>query len=234
MNAPNRFDFYTHWARAQFEHYGPCVAAVETFTANGDRRIGAAFHVGEGVYVTARHVVQDKIISVFNANVGQGLIVSGPHFHPDPSVDIACFRVEEVWPDYIPLGGHLDDWMGRDEFMLHRTLVMGYPPIPFSAEPVLVASLGEINATIDKYIGKHPHFILSTMARGGFSGAPVLFAYNQERADETTAALGIVTESLITNGKDPELGYLAVLSVEPIYTCLDHNDMLPKGQSLER
>lgn len=42
---------------------------------------------------------------------------------------------------------------------------MGYPPIPFSAEPVLVAGLGEINATIDKYVGKHPQFIISTMAR---------------------------------------------------------------------
>jgi hypothetical protein len=35
-------------------------------------------------------------------------------------------REREIWPDSIPLGGHFDDWMDRDDFMLHKTLVMGY------------------------------------------------------------------------------------------------------------
>lgn len=59
-----------------------------------------------------------------------------------------------------------------------------------------------------KYTGGHPHFIVSTMARGGFSGGP----------DELigTATLGIVTEGLAKDGQAAELGYTAVLTVEPI------------------
>ncbi len=123
--------------------------------------------------------------------------------------------------------------MGQYEFVLHRTLVLGHPPIPLTDRPVLVASGGEVNALIEKYTGGHPHFIISTMARGGFSGAPVLVAYNEDNPKTGTALLGLVTESLGTNGRDPELGYMAVLTVEPIYTCLETHGLLPKCQSLD-
>ena len=39
------------------------------------------------------------------------------------------------------------------------------------------------------------------MARGGFSGAPVLVAYDEQNEDGGTAALGLVTESLSENDK---------------------------------
>lgn len=61
-----------------------------------------------------------------------------------------------------------------DELVLSKVLPMGYPPIPFSQQAVLLASEGEVNAVVDKYSGRHPHFIISCPARGGFSGAPVL------------------------------------------------------------
>jgi hypothetical protein len=46
------------------------------------------------------------------------------------------------------------------------------------------------------------------MARGGFSGGGVL--------SECDFVLGIVTMSLVRNNAPEELGYLTVLSVEPI------------------
>jgi len=112
--------------------------------------------------------------------------------------------------------------------------VLGYPPIPLVARPTLVASVGEVNSLVDLYIGsKHPHFVISTIARGGFSGAPVLVAYNEENEGGGTAVLGLVTQSLTVDEQRPEQGYLAVLTVEPIYTCLERNNMLPKGQGYE-
>ena len=224
---------YVDWARTQFDRYMGCVAFLATVTDDGEEGIGTAFHVGEGVFVTARHAVERRAIKQLNFNGVTAVIRDGPHFHEDPQVDVACLRAGQIPDEYIRLGGHLDDWIGGYEFVLRRTLLLGYPPIPLSG-PVPVASVGEINATVDKYVGcRHPHFIISSMARGGFSGAPVLFAYNEAEADKSTAALGMVTETLVANGGQPELGYLAVLTVEPIYVCLEQHNMLPKCQSLD-
>ena len=74
---------------------------------------------------------------------------------------------------------------------------MGYPPVPFSKEPLLVSTLAEVNAVVDKYTGGHPHFIVSALARGGFSGGIAL--------TEEGHTLGVITESLGQNGKPEEL-----------------------------
>lgn len=248
----SQHDAYRYWSRTQFARFRGCVAFVETIDAQGDIGIGTCFHVGDGVFVTARHVIEGRTIRMigfddFGANQdlvstpkdwrelthGSVSIKSGPHFHDDPKVDVACFK---VWPfpdKYIPLGGHLDDYLGQYELVLYRTLVLGYPPIPFTDRPVLVASVGEINALVDKYTGGHPYFIVSTIARGGFSGGPALVAYNEDNKDSGTAALGLITESLTANGQNAELGYMAVLTVEPIYACLERHSLLPACQSLE-
>jgi len=126
---------------------------------------------------------------------GSTSITSGPHFHDDQNIDVACFKASPFPEHYIPLGGQLDDFLGQYELVLYRTLVLGYPPIPFADRPVLVASVGEINALVDKYTGGHPHFVVSTIARGGFSGGPALVAYNEDNADGGTAALGLITET---------------------------------------
>jgi hypothetical protein len=131
-----------------------------------------------------------------------------------------------------PLGDHFDDWLGQYDLVLSPTLVLGYPPIPFSNAPVLVASSGEINAFVDKYTGEYPHFVISSMARDGFSGWPVLVGYNVT-SDNGTAALGVVTKSLTSNEDAPEQRSLVVLTIEPIFSWLDAHGMLPKFQVIE-
>jgi len=84
------------------------------------------------------------------------------------------------------------------------------------------------------YMGsKHPSFVVSTTARGGFSGAPVLVAYDEQNKITGTAVLGVVTESLVREGAPPELGYMTVTTVEPIYDMLDYHTLLPESQRLE-
>ncbi|WP_434559524.1 S1 family peptidase [Pseudomonas sp. Z4-20] len=247
---PN-LESYRYWARLQFNKYKSCVAYIESVDDKGDKGIGTCFHVGEGVFVTARHVVEhrtdlrigfdDDSITMdlmqrseyrSKENLGNICITVGPYFHPDDNVDIACFSIDIFPAESIPLGGHLNDWLGQYELVLHKTLILGYPPIPLSARPVLVASLGEINALTDLYLSKHPHFLISTMARGGFSGGPALVAYNELNIDGGTAALGVITQSLTANDGVLETGYMAVLTVEPIYTCLEAHGMLPKAQEI--
>lgn len=237
------------WAKTQFGKYRGAVAWVATSDAKGDHHCGTAFHVGEGVFVTARHVVEDtEVLEIgFDDNAasqhlvkrpehwgpkthGAVSLLEGPLFHSDEQVDVACFRVEPFPETWIPLGGHLDDFLGRHELVLFQTLVLGYPPIPFTTEPRLLASVGEVNALVELRDHRHPHFIISSMARGGFSGGPVLIAYNEENPEGGTAALGLVTESLNRDGNAPEQGFFAVLTIEPIFDCLERNNLMPKCQ----
>lgn len=151
-------------------------------------------------------------------------IAAGSFYHPDPSVDVAVFQVKSVHPEtgVVPLETHLDDWINRFDFQLSEAIVLGYPPIPLSLEPPIVATRAEINATLDLRLSTSVHFILSAIPRGGFSGSLALSEYD--------FALGIVTQSLVRNHQQEESGFFAVLSIEPIYQCLSHNRLLPAIQ----
>jgi S1-C subfamily serine protease len=87
-------------ARTLFERYAPAVAYVGVELPNGDHSMGSAFHVGEGVFITARHVVEDgnKIVEVVTTVGGhvpaKGKVVRRPFFHPDDSIDIAALVIE--------------------------------------------------------------------------------------------------------------------------------------------
>jgi hypothetical protein len=125
--------------------------------------------------------------------------------------------VEKV--DHIGIGGHLDDWIDEGLVMM-KVVAFGYPPIPTSPRAELVAVSGEVNAIIDPYVGStHPLFVISPMARGGFSGGPVL--------TENGWLLGVITSSLLTNHAVPELGYGAALTVEPLWDMIVENNIFP-------
>jgi hypothetical protein len=212
---------------------------VISVNAEGDQGIGAAFHVGDGVFVTARHVVEGmaschveldsyrlmRLAEAAAQTIGYGEpapIAIEPHVHPDPNKDVAAFAIPHLaCLPAIPLGGHLDDWITDHDFVLNEVLVLGFPPIPLSKKVVLVATRAQINAVVDLINVDHVHFIASAMARGGFSGGVVL--------SEWGVALGVVTSSLLKNGAPEELGYLTVLTVEPILECLGAHGLLPKA-----
>lgn len=224
---------------------------------DGVAGIGSAFHIGEGIFLTAKHVLDGSHVTEIKVTderlfyrsdlypkredgsyvitpespricldpSGLTKLSGGPYFHPDPTVDVAAFRCDGLAKDahYVPLGYHLDDWIGRGDFELTNTLVLGYPPIPFTKAPLLVAARSEVNAVADLHNTKAPvRFLLSAMPRGGFSGGVAISEFN--------IALGIITESLLSDHKPPELGFFAVTSIECIYECLDAHKILPRCQ----
>lgn len=219
--------------RDLFREFAGAVVPVFVLDQNGDEGVGTAFHVGEGIFVTARHVVEGKRSARVELDPG-GLPASvtkgryfdqliwpiSPGYHHDPRADVAVFQIEElsVLP-VVRLGSHLDDWINDEQFILNEVLVMGFPPIPLANRPLLLAARGEVNAVVDLVGGQHVHFILSATARGGFSGGVVLSEWN--------FALGLVTQSLVKDSLPEEFGYLTVLSVEPIYQCMADNDLMP-------
>jgi S1-C subfamily serine protease len=225
-------------AKQLYALYGASLVAVISVNADGDQGIGAAFHVGDGVFVTARHVVDGMVTCHVELDsyrltrlaesaaqvIGYGdlaPIAIEPRAHPNPNTDVAVFAIPHLaCLPAIPLGSHLDDWITDHDFVLNEVLVLGFPPIPLSKQVVLVATRAQINAVVDLINIDHVHFIASAMARGGFSGGVVL--------SEWGVALGVVTASLLKNGAPEELGYLTVLTVEPILECLGAHGLLPK------
>ncbi len=240
-----------------FYRYGCCMAFLET-EGNGDLQIGGAFHIGDGVFVTARHVVEGRTVKQIRLSDpdlfhysdlyprnrdgwievgpeskrmtrhhdGTLTIVKGPVFHPNERVDVAAFVVEGMQPNahYVPLGLHLDDWVGRYDFQLSRCLVFGYPPVPLTTGPHLVVARAEVNAVVDlRLLGPNQlHFLLSATPRGGFSGG---LAFSR-----LGYSLGVVTRSLAHDHKAAELGFFAVTSIEAILECLGANRLMPPVQ----
>jgi hypothetical protein len=49
-------------SRELYERYASAVAYIAVKLPDGGQTIGSAFHVGEGVFLTARHVVEDNQI----------------------------------------------------------------------------------------------------------------------------------------------------------------------------
>jgi S1-C subfamily serine protease len=220
-----------------YQSYKVSMVRITVRTTAGDLSTGSAFHIGDGWLVTAAHVVRDVVLEeVVRNHLDRRVNVERIIFHPDERIDLALLKTDFelnhymtmtsfrrppegfIHTDHIPIGGHLDDWLG-DELVLSKVLLMGYPPVPFSSGPVLLAAEGEVNAIVDKYNAPHPHFVISCMGRGGYSGGPVLSEYG--------FLLGVLTESLIMDGAAEELGYSSAISVEPLLALLHQNGIYP-------
>ncbi|ATB50369.1 S1 family peptidase [Corallococcus macrosporus] len=200
------------------------VAFVAIIDAKGDEGIGSAFHIGDGIFVTARHVIDGvtikEIATTKSAHLNEEAggkaipprrleIVDGPHFGPD-GLDVAVFRVDLGTTPLpaITVSQHTDYSLGENDLVLSDILVVGYPPIPFTTVPSQVVTLGQINALVRVRHSPVLHFIASAMPRGGFSGGVVL--------DRSGVALALVTESLGLSDMPVETGYMSLLSIEPV------------------
>lgn len=226
-----------------FDVYKVCMVHIAVETPTSDQANGSGFHIGDGLVVTARHVMEGNSILALSPHHSAACSHITDVLYPsDPQVDLAVLKTDfnlnhylhkskfggpgsarrnRIKTDHIPLGLHFDDWIG-DEFVLSKVLLMGYPKVPLSDSPVLVAHEGEVNGIVDKYLGpQHPYFIISPVARGGFSGGPVISEYG--------FLLGVATESLVDGGKEIEAGFSAVLTIEPLLDLLHEHGLRPKS-----
>jgi hypothetical protein len=199
------------------------VAFVAIVDAKGDEGIGSAFHIGDGIFVTARHVIDGVTIKEIATTKSAHLteeaggkvapprrleIIDGPYFAPS-NLDVAVFRVNlgAAPLPAITVSRHTDYSLGENDLVLSDILVIGYPPIPFTTVPTQVVTLGQINAVVRVRHSPILHFVASAMARGGFSGGVAL--------DQSGTALALVTESLGQADMPVETGYMSLLSIEP-------------------
>lgn len=209
------------------------IAYIAVESPDGKVGIGTAFHIGDGIFVTARHVIHEKKITEIGTtkkiphpsdgnknkyeiryNYPEMLeIIDGPHFLPETDdhqeiADVALFKTSASHLPAIQMSSELDHDIDDDDFILDDVIIVGYPPIPYTLIPNQVAVSGQINATVDVRHSKYLHYIASIIARGGFSGGVVL--------TEDGYAIGMVTESLIQNGAPPESGFMSILSIQAV------------------
>ena len=174
-----------------YRQFRGSVAYVEVEGTDGTRGIGSAFHVGDGVFATARHVIEGKVIRQvatvqphrwpLHVDMNRGIDEWGElgpfgglperTLLPDDDSDVALLHVPEAKAlPFLPMPP--PSVKAFDGFVLQAATVMGFPRVPLSRDPpVLVALNAEINAVIQKYTDGHDYLIVSSMARGGFSGA---------------------------------------------------------------
>ena len=182
--------------------------------------------------------VDRRIESISREIDEQALKVQTVHYHPDRSVDLAVLETdfeEYPFPDEssrkgtskkrsaaIPIGAHVDEWIS-DQFVLRKVLVMGYPIVPWAKSQVLVTTEAEVNALVSNFRGPHPYYIVSSTARGGFSGAPVI--------SDDGLVIGVVVEELYRKqkleDKLEETGFNAAITIEPLVRILINRGIRP-------
>jgi S1-C subfamily serine protease len=225
-----------------FLKYRVCMTRLYVETSEGEK-VGAAFHIGDGWLVTAGHVLRDHNLNhaeyEFAACRDTPVTVNEVIYSDIPD-DLALLRTDfslssyleefhlegtrDQWKeDHVPLGTHLDDWLD-DSLVMTRALVMGYPTISRTDGPYLVSDGALVNAIVDTYnLSRHPYFVISTMARGGFSGGPVI--------SEFGFLIGVVTDAFIKDDLPEELGHAAVMTVEPLWELLAKHEVYPASNA---
>jgi Trypsin-like peptidase domain len=224
----------------------PAIIAIETVDRSGKTGIGTGFHVGDGIVITARHVVEGMSSVRVIASEARGGNIKEIIPAANPLADVALLRtdldfswyldkvqivgMQYVKSDHLQLGVEWDDF-ADDSLVLFDVIVMGYPPIPTAASPTLVTIRAQVNAIVDQYPigGKHPppNYVLSGIPRGGFSGAPMIV-----EAAENRFILGVVTTALVSNHNAPETGFMAAVTIESVLQLLHENGIYPGTNKL--
>lgn len=191
------YDFLVYGFPYIIEHFQDAIRVIEVVDLKSkDVSVGTGFSIlyppDKQFFVTAKHCLPKN--SKINLNIFLGFenyaTPTNIFIHPDESVDIAILE----FSDKVLLSDkffHLETPEILDEI-----IVAGYPPIPGTADAILVSSRGEITAIGNTYHHGHTQIYVNANVKGGSSGSPII--------NSTGYVIGIIIESP-RDVKNPEL-----------------------------
>lgn len=134
-----------------------------------DENVGSGFFIDENTLVTCKHVYYglDKSKIYYEDEEGKRYTIKKVIPHPNDKIDIIKLVTNEKFNNFT--------YSIEEEVILtEKVIVFGYPPIPLSSKPFLLANLGEISSIVDNYLDGTDCIILSCLLRPGNSGGPII------------------------------------------------------------
>jgi hypothetical protein len=234
--------------------YGCCMAYISV-ERDGDEGIGSAFHVGDGIFVTARHVVE-------NARILEMRVTNAGLFHQsDLYPKILDGAAYVITPDSLRMCENPDGkltvtggpWYHIDEdvdvaAVRVEGMTSGAHFVPLGA----FFSQGDLELSEALVFGYPPvpmtrepvlitarcqvNAVVQLVIGKSLRNHCILSAIPRGGFSWGLAysqwdfALGVITRSMVENHAPPENGYFAVTPGEAIFECLRDNDVLPDVQ----
>lgn len=214
------------------------MVVLEARDENQDITCGTAFHIGDGLLVTARHNIQnqyalktqdDQSISIVAefacSEEDRDIAVIKTDFEPklltdeSQTVEDSASSEDGAPTNFVPIFDYFAYSKLAELYFLDDVFVFGFPPIPKTTRAELVAVRAQVNAFVKTNHGRDGVFILSSTARGGFSGGPVI--------DRGRNLIGICIESLRRGESAVENGFTAAICLDPLLDILSENELYP-------
>jgi len=141
---------------------------------------------GPVAIVTAKHNVDPHagiIIEHIESASGDVFHNSSMTWHFHPELDVAAALVSRSRDKIF--------YFSAPAPVLSETITMGYPNVPTTSQPYMLAHRGELNAKVESYLRKGPYLLISNAISPGNSGSPVV--------DKLGFLLGMATEAFEAN-----------------------------------
>lgn len=188
--------------------------------------IASADREGETAFSDAADGEHETWLETTELNVARAL------YPADDSVDLALLETDfdsgffmsdklvddRKKVDHFRLKDFWDEHFWEDEVLTSDVLILGYPRIPLSSKSYLVTTKANIISVVGKMSKEHTFLVLSSMARGGFSGAPVINSKGR--------VIAICIESL-NHQELVEAGFTTAITVEALNRLLVEQQVYP-------
>lgn len=155
-------------------HYKANFWKLNNLKITDDINIGSGFFITPNTIVTCKHVYQELIRdkTYIEDENGKKYTVAQVIPHPNEKIDIIKLITKEPFDFFTH---SIED----NIILTEKVIVFGYPPIPLSSRPFLMANLGEVSSIVDNYLDGTDCIILSCILRPGNSGGPIINEYGK-------------------------------------------------------
>jgi S1-C subfamily serine protease len=217
----NAYDFLIYGFAEVVDYYNRSIRIIEVAEdKTGKIDVGTGFAIlykhKKQYFVTAKHClpknseIRMKILLGFS---GGYAYPENIYSHIDDNVDIAILE----FSDKMALSDKF--FILETPYLLDKILVSGYPPVPGTADAILVSSTGEITTMAKTYFHKYEQIYVNANVKGGSSGSPIINEYG--------SVVGVIIESprdIINNDLQDELRFGTGLTSNLIFEILESID----------